>query len=78
MSRQLQEVADKAKAQDIALAYLSPKDGAEKAYKVNLAPDVKNTVMLYRDRTVTAKYVNFVADEKGLKALRADVAKLVK
>lgn len=71
-------IADKQKAKDVMLAYISPDNEAVSAYKVNVADDVKNTVMLYRNRTVTAKHVNFVADEKGLTELQKDIADLVK
>jgi hypothetical protein len=36
---------------------------------MNLAPEVKNTVFVYRNKRVTAKFVNLKADEKGLAEL---------
>ncbi len=65
-------------AHDLALAYVPPKHDGVAAYKVNLDSGVKNTVMLYRKRKVTAKFVNLAADEKGLKELSAAVTELTK
>ena len=66
-------MATKAKAGDVALAYLPTADEAVDAYKVNLAPEVKNTVMLYRNRRVTGKLVNLKMDEAG----KAELAKAI-
>lgn len=71
-------IAEKTKSNETCLATLSPSDSGVRAYKVNIVPEVKNTVMLYRNRKVETKYVNFVADEKGLSTLKTDLAKLVK
>ena len=74
----LTALADKQKANEICLAYIEPKNEAVGYYKVNLDPEVKNTVMLYRHKVVTAKQVNVVADEKGLASLQKDIADLIK
>lgn len=74
----LEAIASKTKSNDVCLAYLPPKDGAVTAYKINLDPAVKNTVMLYRDRTVVVKKVNLVADEKGLAELKTAIGTLLK
>lgn len=58
---------------DVALAFLKKGDQAVGNYKVKIAPDVKNTVFVYRDRTVKTKFVNLVADEKGLAALKTSI-----
>lgn len=78
ISPKLTAIADKAKAQDVCLAYLSTRDPGVKAYKVNLDPSVKNTVMLYRKRRVTSKFVNWVSDEKSDAALKSAIDELVK
>ena len=77
-TRKLTSIAAKSGSNEVCLAYLPSQDSAVKAYKVNLAPEVKNTVMLYRNRKVETKYVNFVVNDKGLDTLKADIAKLVK
>ena len=66
----LTALAEKQSVNDIALAYLSKDNGAVEAYKINLAPEVKNTVIVYRHKVVTAKIVNLTADEKGLAELK--------
>lgn len=71
-------MAETAKANDISLAYVSPKDYSLGAYKINLVPEVKNTVILYRNKRVTSKFVNLSANEKGLAELNTAVSELVK
>jgi len=78
LSPKLAAMAEKAKANDVALAYISPKDYSLGAYKINLVPEVKNTVILYRNKRVTSKFVNIKADEKGLAELQTAVSELVK
>lgn len=78
LSPKLASMAAKAKAKDVALAYISPKDYSLGAYKINLVPEVKNTVILYRNKRVTSKFVNIKADEKGLAELKTAVSELVK
>ncbi|MFI5385455.1 MAG: hypothetical protein ACHQ50_04965 [Fimbriimonadales bacterium] len=65
-------------AHNIALAYLGTKNYGVSDYKVNLAPEVKNTIMVYRDKRIVAKEVNLLADDKGLATLKADIAKITK
>ncbi len=69
-------VAKKSGLKNVAMAYLPKTDEAVKAYKVNTSADVKNTVFVYKNREVVAKFVNLKADAEGLKALSAAVAKI--
>ncbi|HRF59269.1 MAG TPA: hypothetical protein PLH94_05065 [Fimbriimonadaceae bacterium] len=62
----------------VGMAYLSPKDEAITAYKINLSGDVKNTVFVYKDWTVAAKMVNLKGDETGLKSLGQAVGSVAK
>lgn len=78
MESKLTAIADKTKSQDICLAYISPKDEAIEAYKVNVDPSVKNTVMVYKRKRITTKEVNLVADEKGMKTLQAAIDDVLK
>lgn len=71
---QLTTLAETAKAQDIALTYLAKDDRAVSRYKVNLDPEVKNTVIVYKDKKVTAKFVNLKADKKGLEELQTAIS----
>lgn len=70
--------ADKAKLDNIAMAYLPVKDKAVTNYKVNTDAEIKNTVFVYRNKQVVAKFVNFEANDAGLKALSAAVMKAEK
>jgi len=72
------EMAGKASLDNIAMAYLPSKDKAIQNYKVNTDASVKNTVFVYRDRKVVAKFVNLKADKAGLGELHAAIAKASK
>lgn len=74
----LQEVNKKFGYDAIAMATLAPGDTAVKNYKVNLDAEVKNTVFVYKDKKVTAKFVNLEATEKGLGMLNEAIAKITK
>ncbi len=68
---QLTLIAQKEKADEVALTYLSKSDKAVGAYKVNLDPEVKNTIIVHQTRRSRAKFVNLKADEKGLGELNS-------
>lgn len=81
--------AEKAKADGLALikkegltgismATISPSNEAVANYKINVSPQVKNTVFVYRNWKVQAKMVNLSADASGLKALDGAIANVVK
>ncbi len=72
----LTAVADRVGTKDVALAYLSKKDAAVSAYKVNVTPDVSNTVFVYRDKKVSQKFVNLKGDEEGLGLLAKAINKV--
>ena len=74
----LTAIAEKTKSEAVCLAYLSSKDHGVRAYKVKVDPEVKNTIMLYRNKTIISNHVNVVADEKGLATLSAAVSDLLK
>jgi hypothetical protein len=78
ISPKLTELADATKAKDVALAYVPKDDFSIEAYKVNLKPEVKNTVLLYRNKRIQSKFVNLKADEKGMAELKTAIAELVK
>jgi hypothetical protein len=78
LAPKLTELATQAKADDLCLTFLPKKDEGVELYKFNLDPEVKNTIIVYRNKRVTAKFVNLVADEKGLGELKAAIAEVVK
>jgi hypothetical protein len=52
---------------NVHIAYLNKSDGAVSRYKFN--EDAKNTVIVYKDKKVTANFVNLKADKAGLETL---------
>ena len=68
-------MAGKAGLKNIAMAYLPKTDEAVSAYKVNTESTVKNTVFVYKNKKVVAKFVNLKADKAGLKSLNDAIAK---
>jgi hypothetical protein len=72
------ELAKREGLSGLAMATISPNDASIKNYKINLSPEVKNTVLVYRNWKVQDKLVNVSADAKGLKALDASIDSVVK
>ena len=54
-----------------------PDDPALKAYKIDTSDKVRNTVIVYANKTVTAKFVNLDAD-KDAKRLKKAIAEACK
>lgn len=69
------EMASKLPYENIAITMLPTDNSAIKNYKVNVSPEVKNTVFVYRNKKVVAKFVNLEANEKGLGELKAAIAR---
>ena len=72
------ELVKKEGLNGLAMATISPSNEAIKAYKINLSPDVKNTVLVYRNWKVKNKLVNLSSDASSLKTLDASIASIVK
>ena len=62
----------------LAMATISPSNEAVKDYKINTSPEVKNTVIVYKDWKVQNKMVNLKADASGMKTLDAAIRSVVK
>lgn len=78
MPPKLEQMAKDNGLERVAVAFLpSADDPAAKSYKINGSTDVKNTIFVYSKKKVVAKFVNLVADEEGLAALNAAIAKVV-
>ena len=75
-AKELTELTEKAKIEEVGVAYLPSDSRAVKQYTVNLVPEVKNTVIVYRRKRVTDKFVNLKADEKGLASLSEAIGKV--
>lgn len=77
-AKALEAAADKNGLNDMSIAYLVKGNEAVSEYKVNTAADVKNTVFVYRDRTVKTKFVNLKGDAAGLVSLNTAIDKITK
>lgn len=77
-TKTLEQVAKEAKTNDVSLAYLDSSSRSVSDYKVNTSKQVKNTVFVYKNRTVTAKFVNLTPDKKGLAELNRAIDEIVR
>jgi protocatechuate 3,4-dioxygenase, beta subunit len=73
----LSSLAETTSVKDLPFTYVSTKDKSVKDYKINVSPEVKNTVMVYVKKRITAKFVNLKADEKGLAELKSAISSVV-
>ena len=79
MTKNLEKLAADKKLDKVALTYLAgPKDEGVTDYAINTDPKVKNTVFVYQHKQVDTKFVNLVADAKGLKDLNTAIDNVVK
>jgi protocatechuate 3,4-dioxygenase beta subunit len=62
-SAQLKAGAEQHSLENVAYTYVGSNDKAIARYKINTAFDVKNTVLVYRDRKVVANYVNVMGGD---------------
>lgn len=73
MATKLEEASKMKGLDKVGMSYISKKDKAVGAYKINLADDVKNTVFVYKNWKVEDKFVNLKGDEAGLNSLNASI-----
>ena len=66
------------KFNNVGITTLPTTDGAVKAYKVSLDEQVRNTVIVYRNRRVTAKFVNLTDSKADLAKLNAAIGEVTK
>ncbi len=71
-----ENLAKNVKGNELGITVLDPKNSAVKQYKVNLDKEVKNTVFVYKNRKVVAKFINLKADREGLNALNEAITKI--
>ncbi|MGC4047762.1 MAG: hypothetical protein QM758_28545 [Armatimonas sp.] len=74
----LKQLAKDIKSDKVALSIVGRDDDSLSNYKINLAPSVKNTVLVYKNWQIADKMVNLNADEKGKTALNTAIAKITK
>lgn len=78
LEAKLRKIGDANKLQNVSLVFLpGAGDPAVQAYGVNTDRAVRNTIFVYRNRTVEAKFVNWQADASGVAGLRDAVAKVL-
>ena len=70
----LKTIAGKHNFDAIGMAVIDPKNEAINNYKINLDKEVKNTVIVYKNKKVVQKFVNWEANEKGLNELNGAIA----
>jgi protocatechuate 3,4-dioxygenase beta subunit len=75
-TKTLTDIATKNKLQKVAFVVLDKTDRAVSAYKVNTSSQIKNTVIVYKDRRVTQKFVNLHSTKEGLGELQAAVTQV--
>lgn len=79
MTAKLSSLAAKNGIDKVAFTFVNGESrDAISQYQINTDPSVKNTVFVYRDRTVQANFVNLKADDAGLAKLQASIAKAVR
>jgi protocatechuate 3,4-dioxygenase beta subunit len=70
--------AEAAKIENLGIATLSTGDKAVQNYKVSTEKDVKNTVFVYKNKKVVAKFVNLTDSKDDLAKLEAAIASAAK
>ena len=75
LREQLPKMAERV-GSSIHIAYMNRSNEAIAKYKINTSAEVKNTVIVYKNKKVTDKFVNLAADEKGKAALTQAVNKI--
>ncbi len=74
LKKDLEKLAGDKKLHNVALLYVNgPKDPAVGGYEINPDSKVKNTVLVYKNKTVSANFVNLVADKQGLESLNSAI-----
>jgi len=66
--------AENAKIDNLGIATLGFENEAVKNYKVSLDKEVKNTVFVYKNKKVAAKFVNLTDSKEDLAKLEAAIA----
>lgn len=74
-SRLIQDINARTNANHVHMAHLSRNDRGVRAYNINTTRDVKNTVILYKNRRVTDTFVN-LNGEAGVRNLQAALTRL--
>lgn len=66
--------ASDTKAKSVNVALMPTDSRSVKSYKINLDEKVLNTIFVYKDKKVVAKFVNLTASKEDQEKLRAAIA----
>ncbi len=72
------EFSSKTNINNVAMAYLPKNSEYVGDYKINTSAEVKNTIFVYKNRTVQEKFVNLKADATGIANLNKAIDKITK
>lgn len=70
----LQKLAAEKGIENVGIAYVERGNEAIGIYKMNTASEMKNTVIVYKNKRVTSKFVNLLFTDEGRKALSDAIA----
>lgn len=70
---QAESLAKASGADAIGTTFIKYGEAGSANYKINTAKEVRNTIFVYKNKKVSTKFVNFKADEAGMKALASAI-----
>ncbi|HEY3998239.1 MAG TPA: hypothetical protein VGO93_05200 [Candidatus Xenobia bacterium] len=73
---EVESLASQANYHDVAIMWLDPCSKSVSDYQINMSKEVANTVFVSSENRVRHKFVNLVADAKGLAALQSAISDL--
>ena len=68
------EFASETKAKSVNIALMPTDSRSVKSYKISLDEKVLNTILVYKDKKVVAKFVNLTASKEDQEKLRVAIA----
>jgi hypothetical protein len=77
-TRQVAQIYSQHKLRNTSVSYLGEdRNEALEDYKISSDPKVRNTVLVYKNRRLDTKFVNFTADRAGVAALNTAIRKVL-
>lgn len=79
IAKQVADLSAERKIENVGMTYVNgPDDTAVKLHRINTDEKVRNTIFVYKDKKVTAKFINLIANEGGLRSLNEAIAEVLK
>jgi len=79
VAKQAADLAAERKIENVGITYVNgPDDSAVKLYHINTDEKVRNTVLVYKDKKLSTKFINLAANEEGLRRLNDAIAEVLK